>query len=56
MIGAGDKINIKHQPWVNADDPYVSTESPSFEQSKVASLMRLNIRQWNTYIVFDLFN
>ncbi|KAL8120232.1 hypothetical protein AgCh_017395 [Apium graveolens] len=56
IIGPGDKIDIKHQPWLNIDDPYVTTESLSFEQNKVASLMRTGCHQWDTDIIKDLFN
>lgn len=56
MEGTGDRISIKQQPWLNADDPYVSSESPSFDHNKVASLMMTDCRQWDTEIIADLFN
>lgn len=60
MISTGDKINIKGQPWLNAEDPYVSTDSPSFELNKINSLMKENngenSRDWDMEIILDLFN
>ncbi|KAL8114965.1 hypothetical protein AgCh_021696 [Apium graveolens] len=38
------------------NDPYVSSESPSFEHNKVTSLMKTYSRQWDTEIIADLFN
>lgn len=56
MVGTGTKINIKDQPWLNDVDPYVSSCSQSLGNNKVASLMRIDSRQWDMDIVRDLFN
>lgn len=56
MICAGDNINIKNQPWLDAEDLYVSIESPSFELNKINSLMKVNSREWDMKIILDLFN
>ncbi|XP_074373436.1 uncharacterized protein LOC141713760 [Apium graveolens] len=56
-IGNGKDINIRLQPWLgNADNPYITTESPSIDNEKIAALMQLDAKTWDVKIIQDIFN
>lgn len=56
-IRTWERININNQRWLDdEDDPYITSESPIFENNTVASLMCSNSRDWEDEIIRDLFN
>lgn len=56
-IGSGEKNNIIEQPWlVNENDPYITTVSQSIENSCVASLFCMDMKDWDVEVVMDVFN
>lgn len=57
MIGAGDKISIVNQPWLqDENNPYITSTSPTFEDNSVGSLTCINEKRWDEDIVRYLFN
>ncbi|XP_074376896.1 putative mitochondrial protein AtMg00310 [Apium graveolens] len=46
LVGSGESISIKNQPWLDdAANPYIISDSPTFENNTVASLMGNNSRE-----------
>lgn len=57
MVATGDRIDICGQPWLaDEQNPYITSQSPSFENNKVSSLMCVNSRSWDVEVIRDLFN
>lgn len=44
-IGNGNSIQIMGQPWLNADNSYVTTISPALDNQLVASLLRTQAKE-----------
>ncbi|XP_074363930.1 putative mitochondrial protein AtMg00310 [Apium graveolens] len=57
LVGNGNSIDIMRQPWLSDEqNPYVTTESQSFVNNKVSSLMNLERSGWDIEVIKDLFN
>lgn len=56
-VGSGREVQIIGQPWLRNDScPYVTTDLQELGNNKVAGLMEVDNRVWDTDIVRDLFN
>ncbi|XP_074328372.1 uncharacterized protein LOC141666280 [Apium graveolens] len=56
LVGSGESISIKNQPWLyDAANPYITSDSPTFENNTVASFI-CNSHEWDEEIIKDLFN
>lgn len=54
-IGNGTKIQILGQPWLNNNNPYITTVSPALENQRVASLFCEHSKEWDFEVVHDVF-
>lgn len=55
-IGNGEDISILHQPWLSSEENYyISTDSPSIVNQKVASLFRTGTKEWDLDVIRDIF-
>lgn len=55
-IGSGTKIKILGQPWLNNDNPYITTMSPSLENQMVSSLFFEHTKESDVEVVRDIFD
>lgn len=56
-MGLGTNIKIVGQPWLSdAQNPYVTSSSPSFGNHTVSNLMCVSNRMWDEEVIRDLFN
>lgn len=55
-VGNGLDINIMGEPWLPCkDDPYVHSNHPGLKNRKVVDLFQMDILQWDTDIIHDMF-
>lgn len=55
-IGAGH-MSILKQPWLQDEaSPYISSVNQALETNVVASLMKIDIREWDEEVIKDMFN
>lgn len=57
MVGSGETIDILGQPWLLDDrNQYISSITQGPVDNKVSSIMTVDHRAWDEYILTDMFN
>ncbi|KAM6543560.1 hypothetical protein CsatB_008007 [Cannabis sativa] len=56
-IGSGLDTNVLNTPWLPSDtSPRVESDHPSLHSCKVYQLMKTDVKEWDSEVLYDLFN